>query len=87
MLTRKEEEYFERFIQRLESKLDCKVTLSNLIRSALRAIRERAPRVLEAAAELGPLERPAYGDERGLARFEKDLAQVIAKGIRKRRKR
>ena len=87
LLTPKEEEVLDRLVERLERQLDCKIGLSNLIRSALRAVRERTPHVLDAARELGPLDRPPYGDERALARFEKDLAKVILKGLRKRQKR
>ena len=87
MLTPKEEELVERFLERFEGRFGCKIGWSSLVRSAIRGIRDCGSGVLDAATEFGTTQRPINGDERGLAKFEKKLAAVIVKGIRKRPKR
>jgi len=69
-------------VQRLAAELRTPLKLSHVLRAMLLLFRRAEPDVLARARQASPLSRPANGDLEALARFEEEIAGVLAAAFR-----
>ena len=86
LLTPNEELQMDRLIDRIRDKTDSTVTLSHLVRGSLRLITRLSKEFAEEAVK-ARLERPHNSDLRSVKRFEEQLADVLFRTARRRRRK
>ncbi len=82
LLTKSEEREIERFVDRLADELETPLKLSHLLRACMVVVRHAESEILAQAREAEELERPPNGDPVALARFERQLAQILSAALR-----
>ena len=81
LLTKRESQSFDRLSANLARTLNTSVKVSHIFRAAISLITNSETQLIHRAEELGSLTRPSNGDAQAMQKFEKDLANLIAKAI------
>jgi hypothetical protein len=77
-----EDAQIEGQVQRLAAELGTPLKLSHVLRALLLLLRRAEPNVLARARQAGPLTRPPNGDPVALAKFEEQVAGLLATAFR-----
>jgi hypothetical protein len=77
-----EDTQIESQVQRLAAALGTPLKLSHVLRALLNLLRRAEPHVLARAQQTGTFTRPPNGDPAALARFEEQLAGLLAAAFR-----
>jgi hypothetical protein len=85
LLSASEERALERFVGNFGAEFGTTLKTSHVLRSLIVLLLNAEPELLERAAATGRLQRPANGDAAAIAEFERQVAAVIAAGLRNAR--
>lgn len=82
LLTRSESGALERLVSSLASRLNTQVKQSHILRALVTLVLNAEREIDKRAGEAGSLVRPPNGDSKALQRFEREIAKIIADGLR-----
>jgi hypothetical protein len=82
LFTRSEAQALERLVSFLARRANAQVKLSHVLRALVILLLNAEGDLDARAGELGPLVRPPNGDSKGIQRFERHLARIIAAALR-----
>jgi hypothetical protein len=82
LFTRSETQAVDRLVTSLAAKLNSQVKVSHVMRALTSLLLHAEGEIDKRAGELGVLVRPPNGDALALQRFEKEIARIIAAGLR-----
>lgn len=82
LFTRGETQAIDRLVTSLAARLNAQVKVSHVIRALVALLLHADAQVDRRAGEAGTLVRPPNGDALALQRFEREIARILADGIR-----
>ena len=82
LFTRGETQAIDRLVTSLAARLNAQVKVSHVIRALVALLLHAEAQVDRRAGEAGTLVRPPNGDALALQRFEREIARILADGIR-----
>jgi hypothetical protein len=82
LLTPSESAALDRLVRSLATRLHTQVKLSHVLRSLVSLVLNAESEIDKRAGESAHLTRPANGDAKALQRFEREIAKVLAAGLR-----
>lgn len=82
LFTRSETQAFDRLVGALASRLNAQVKVSHVIRALVSLALNAEGEIDKRAGEANPLVRPPNGDAQALQKFERDIARILASGLR-----
>jgi hypothetical protein len=82
LFTRSETQAIDRLVTSLARRLNAQVKVSHVVRSLVALLLNAEGEIDKRAGEAPPLVRPANGDAQALQRFERDIARILAAGMR-----
>ena len=82
LFTRGETQAIDRLVTSLATRLGTQVKVSHVFRALIALLLHAEGELDKRAGETGTLNRPANGDAQALQRFEREIAKIIAAGIR-----
>ena len=82
LFTRGETQAIDRLVTSLAARLNAQVKVSHVIRALVALLLHSEAEIDKRAGEAGPLVRPPNGDALALQRFEREIARIVAAGMR-----
>lgn len=82
LLSREEQLALDRMVTALAVQLQAQIKSSHIFRALVLLLLHAEGAIQQRAADHGPMLRPANGDMAGIERFERQLAQILAAGLR-----
>jgi hypothetical protein len=82
LFTRAESQAIDRLVTSLALRTNAQVKVSHVIRALVTLLLNAESEVDRRAGEAGSLVRPPNGDAKALQRFEKEIARIVANGLR-----
>jgi hypothetical protein len=82
LFTRPEEQAIDRLVTSLAARVNAQLKLSHLIRALVTLALHAEGQIDKRAGETPPLVRPPNGDAQGLQRFEREIGNILAAGLR-----
>ena len=82
LFTREETHAIDRLVNGLAQRLQAQVKASHVFRALTLLLLQAEGEIDRRASATGPFVRPSNGDSAGLQRFEKELARLLAEGLR-----
>jgi hypothetical protein len=82
LFTRGETQAIDRLVTSLAARLNAQVKVSHVIRALVALLLHSEAEIDKRAGEAGPLVRPPNGDALALQRFEREIARIVASGMR-----
>lgn len=82
LFTRGETQAIDRLVTSLAGRLNAQVKVSHVVRALVALLLHSEAEIDKRAGEVGPLVRPPNGDALALQRFEREIARIVAAGMR-----
>lgn len=82
LFTRSETQAIDRLVTSLATRLNSQIKVSHVMRALAGLLLHAEGEIDKRAGELGQLVRPPNGDAQALQRFEREIAKIIAAGLR-----